>query len=96
MVSDEELRKKAKENVKEKIGFYVHFLIYILVNTFLFAQWYWITEGEGFPWVIPTTVGWGIGILAHFLGVFVIKPRSEKFSEKLEEKEYQKLKEKDK
>jgi uncharacterized protein (DUF486 family) len=90
MVSDEELRKIAKEKAKEKIGFYVHFSIYILVNIFLFLQWYWITEGTGFPWVIPTTVGWGIGIVAHFLGVFVIDPHSEK----LEEKEYQKLKEK--
>ena len=88
MVSDEELRKKAKEKVKEKIGFYVHFLVYILVNAFLYAQWFWITEGEGFPWVIPMTVGWGIGVLAHFIVVFVIDTHSEK----LEEKEYQKLK----
>ena len=92
MVLDEELRKQAKEKAKEKIGFYVHFIIYIFVNAFLFAQWYWISGGEGFPWVIPTTVGWGIGVLAHFLGVFVIEPHSER----LEEKEYQKLKEKNK
>ena len=90
MVLDEELRKQAKDKAKEKIGFYVHFIIYIFVNAFLFAQWYWISGGEGFPWVIPTTVGWGIGILAHFIGVFVIEPHSER----LEEKEYQKLKEK--
>ena len=51
-----------------------------------------MSGGERFPWVIPTTVGWGIGIIAHFLGVFVIDPHSEK----LEEKEYQKLKEKNK
>ncbi len=88
MVSEEELRRKAKKKAKEKIGFYVHFIIYILVNAFLFAQWFWITEGEGFPWVIPATVGWGIGVLAHFIGVFIIDPHSEK----LEEKEYQKLK----
>ena len=92
MVSDDELRKIAKKKVKEKIGFYVHFLIYILVNAFLFAQWFWITDGVGYPWVIPTTVGWGIGVLAHFIGVFVIDPHSEK----LEEIEYQKLKEKNK
>ena len=92
MVTDEELRNKAKEKAKEKIGFYIHFSIYILVNIFLFAQWFWMTEGTGFPWVIPTTVGWGIGILAHFIGVFIIDPHSEK----LEEKEYQKLKEKNK
>lgn len=92
MVSDEELRKKAKKKAKDKIGFYVHFLIYIIVNVFLYAQWYLITEGEGFPWVITTTVGWGIGVLAHFIVVFVIDPQSEK----LEDKEYQKLKKKNK
>jgi uncharacterized protein (DUF486 family) len=92
MVSDDELRKKAKERAKEKIGFYVHFLIYVLVNSFLFVQWYWITGGEGFPWVITTTLGWGIGVVAHFVGVFVIAPRSEK----LEEKEYRKLKDENK
>jgi hypothetical protein len=92
MDKDKELRKKAKKKAKEKTGFYVHFLIYILVNAFLYAQWYWITEGEGFPWVITTTVGWGIGIIAHFIGVFIIDP----YSEKLQGKEYQKLKEKNK
>ena len=90
MESDEELRKIAKERAKEKIGFYIHFIIYILVNAFLFAQWFWITEGTGYPWVVPTTAGWGIGIIAHFLGVFVIQPHSKS----LEEKEYQKLKNK--
>ena len=92
MINEEELRKKAKAKAKEKSGFYIHFLIYILVNMFLFIQWYWITGGEGFPWVLTTTVGWGIGIVAHFIGVFVLDP----YSEKLEEKEYQKLKKKDK
>ena len=90
MVSDEELRKQARKIAKDKIGFYVHFVIYILVNGFLYAQWFWITEGTGFPWVIPTTVGWGIGIIAHFIGVFVIEPKSRI----LEEKEFQKLKNK--
>lgn len=90
MVSDEELRKQARKIAKDKICFYVHFVIYILVNGFLYAQWFWITEGTGFPWVIPTTVGWGIGIIAHFIGVFVIEPKSRI----LEEKEFQKLKNK--
>jgi len=90
MTSEEKLREKAREIAKEKIGFYVHLLIYILVNSFLFIQWYWITNGEGFPWVITTTLGWGIGIAAHFIGVFILPPHTEK----VEEKEYQKLKRK--
>ncbi len=94
MVTDEELRKKAKKIAKDKIGFYVHFIIYIVVNAFLFIQWYWITGGGGFPWVLTTTIGWGVGIVIHFLAVFVIGPQSEKIQGKIEEKEYKKLKEK--
>jgi hypothetical protein len=70
------------------MGFYVHLIIYIMVNSFLFIQWYWITNDEGFPWVITTTLGGGIGIVAHFISVFIM-PSHEK---KIEEKEYQKLK----
>lgn len=94
MVTEEELRNKAKKAAKEKTGFYVHFIIYLLANTFLFIQWYWITGGEGFPWVLPTTIGWGIGIAFHFAGVFIIGPQGEKLRGKIEEKEYNKLKEK--
>lgn len=94
MVTDEELREKARKTAKDKIGFYIHFIIYLLVNTFLFVQWYWITGGEGFPWVITTTLGWGIGIIAHFLAVFVIGPHGGNIQETLEENEYNKLKEK--
>jgi len=88
MVSDEELRKIAKKKAKDKIGFYIHFIIYLLVNGYLYIQWFWITGGNDFPWVVPTTIGWGIGIIAHFLAVFFIEPKSRK----MEEKEYQKLK----
>jgi len=56
---------------KEKRGFYIHFIIYILVNIGLYAQWWYITGGDDFAWPITTTFGWGIGVVAHFLVVFV-------------------------
>jgi hypothetical protein len=55
----------------ERRGFYIHFIIYILVNILITVQWWYITGGKGFPWVITTTLGWGIGIIAHFLAVFI-------------------------
>ena len=55
---------------KEKRGFYIHFIIYLIVNCLLFIQWWYITGGEGFAWPITTTFGWGIGIVAHFIVVF--------------------------
>jgi hypothetical protein len=72
MARDESSIEKAKLIAKERRGFYIHFIIYIIVNVLIFAQWWYITEGEGFPWVITTTAGWGIGIIAHFITVFVL------------------------
>lgn len=57
MVIKEELRNKAKKSAEEKTGFLYTFIIYLLVNTFLFVRWYWITGGEGFPWVLTVTIG---------------------------------------
>jgi hypothetical protein len=34
--------------VKEKRGFYIHFIIYIMVNIDIFAQWWYITGGKDF------------------------------------------------
>ena len=62
---------KANIIAKERRGFYIHFAIYILVNIFLIWQWWYLTNGDSWPWFIPATGGWGIGIIAHFLGVFV-------------------------
>ena len=72
MEEDKELSEKSDKIVKEKRGFYIHFIIYLIVNIGLFIQWLYLTKVEGFPWVITTTAGWGIGIIAHFIGVFVI------------------------
>jgi len=90
MQDDQELRKKAEKRAEEKIGFYVHFSIYLLVNILLYAIW-WINNGsDTHPWPIWTTVGWGIGLIAHFTSVFFTGFTKEK----MVEKEYQKLKEK--
>jgi len=75
MAENKEMNEKSIELAKQKRGFYIHFIIYLIVNILLFIQWWYITKGEGFPWVITTTAGWGIGIIAHYIGVFVIKPK---------------------
>jgi len=75
MAEDKELNEKSVRFAKEKRGFYIHFIIYLIVNILLFIQWWYITGGEGFPWVITTTGGWGIGIIAHFITVFIMRPK---------------------
>ncbi len=68
---EEEIYQLARKRGNEKRGFFIHLAIYILVNLFLIAQWAFITGGVGHPWFVWTLGGWGIGIIFHFLGVFV-------------------------
>ena len=88
MTSDEELRTKARKSVEAKVGFYVHLIVYIVVNILLVAIW-WFTGGFGtFPWFIFPLFGWGIAIVIHFIGTF----KGLKYSDKMIEKEYERLK----
>jgi hypothetical protein len=92
MTSNEELRIKAKKNVEAKIGFYIHLTVYILVNILLVTIW-WFSGGPGtFPWFIFPLFGWGIAIVIHFIGTF----KGLQYSEKMIEKEYEKLKKQEK
>ncbi len=86
MASDEELRKKAEKIAREKIGFYIHFGIYLVVNAMTVVTWW--AYGGGFPWFIFMTVGWGIGIVAHFVQTFYALGKVDSMAQK----EYEKLK----
>jgi cytochrome b561 len=90
LVSDEELRKIARESAKSKVEFYTHLVIYIAVNALIIAIWF-VTTGLGsFPWFVFPLFGWGIGLAANYVEAF----RGKAYTERLAEKEYQKLKEK--
>ena len=69
-MSEEELYREARKRVEEKKGFFTHLAVYVAVNIMLVLIWAFVTDG-GFPWFIFPLAGWGIGILFHFLGVFV-------------------------
>ena len=85
MLSDEELLKRAEKIAKEKADFYVHFSAYVLVNLMFIVAW---LPAGGFPWWIFTLFGWGIGVMAHFVGTFVLP----ELRDNMVEKEYRKLK----
>ncbi len=68
-MSEEDLYRLASKNVEEKKGFFIHLAVYIIVNIMLLIIW--AVTGAGFPWFVFPLGGWGIGILFHFLGVFV-------------------------
>lgn len=87
----------AFKRVKRIKGFYVHFLVYILVNTFIIIA----NRNENFVgnnnfWsfeTFSTALFWGIGLLAHGLSVF---GRNLFFGQNWEERKIQEFMEKDK
>jgi hypothetical protein len=88
MDSEQELRARARKIAEDKLGFYVHLSIYLLVNAMLVFIWWW--SGGGYPWFIFVMVFWGIGVVAHGVGTF----GGGKYTDRMAEREYQRLKEK--
>ncbi|WP_372587675.1 2TM domain-containing protein [Marivirga salinarum] len=82
------------ELAEARVGFKRHLTSYIIVNIAVWSLWYFIGNmGVNyvdlfFPWPIWMTFGWGIGIVFHFLGVYVNN------SYNAVDREYEKLKKK--
>jgi len=88
-MSEEELYREARKRVEEKKGFFNHLAVYIIVNILLVLIWAF-PAGGGFPWFIFPLGGWGIGILFHFLGVFVFSRQTD-WERRAIEKEVERL-----
>jgi len=54
----------AKRRAQELQGFYIHLIVYVVVNAGLFAI-NAITRGDGAWWFYWPLAGWGIGLLVH-------------------------------
>jgi len=79
--------KKAKEKVEEKIGFFIHLIVYVIVNALLiFINLNTVKENLWFKWPL---IGWGIALMFHCLAVFVFSGTSN-IKEKMIEKEMKK------
>ena len=75
----------------KRASFKGHLLSYILVNSFLWAIWFFSGQhysGRGIPWSVWPMLGWGIGLLSHYVGAFVYP------KEDAVQREYEKLKNK--
>ena len=83
--------KELWEIAQKRASFKTHLMTYILINIFLWILWA-ITGAErnhsGVPWPLWATLGWGIGIISHYMGAYVY-PKSNSV-----EREYEKLKNK--
>ena len=86
------------EIAQKRASFKTHLASYIIVNSFLWAIWYFTDhrydpldiDGGNLPWPVWPMLGWGIGIAFHFAGAYVF-PKVNTV-----EREYQKLKDQQK
>jgi hypothetical protein len=63
----------AQRQVEAITGFYIHFVVFVLVMTLLLVINLKVLDEVW--WVQWPLLGWGIGILAHALAVFGQQPR---------------------
>jgi hypothetical protein len=90
-MTEEEIFIRANKKVKAKKGFFVHFGVFCATVVFLFTINF-LTSPK-FWWFLFPTLGWGIGIVAHYIGVFGISdPSVEDWENKELEKEMRKIK----
>jgi len=63
--------ERARQIVRNKIGFIKHFVVYALVLVALAVLNN--TTAGGYQWWIWIAFGWGIGVVSHFLSAFVFR-----------------------
>ena len=73
-MENEEKRKRAKKRVEEIRGFYIHLMVYLVVNAFIVIVIMIQSRMQEEPllrWpVLVTPFFWGIGLAFHALHVF--------------------------
>jgi hypothetical protein len=62
------IERLARKRAGAKLGWYLHAGIYLVVNLLLIG----LSVSSGRHWAIFPAVGWGIGLAAHGLGVFLL------------------------
>lgn len=58
----------ARKQARDERGFYSHLFVFICVNIFFFVLN--LIQGLDHLWFFWPTLGWGIGVFFHWLGVF--------------------------
>jgi hypothetical protein len=67
-MDETEAYERARKQVRQIKGFYLHAMVYVLVNALLtFIN---LTTSRGELWFYWPLFGWGIGLLAHGVSVF--------------------------
>lgn len=89
-MSEDDLYRRAEKRADEKIAFYKHLMSFIIVNVIFIVLNFLTSPGEW--WFYWITVFWGIGLLGHFLRVFVFTNKLEDNREEMIKKEMENMK----
>jgi protein-S-isoprenylcysteine O-methyltransferase Ste14 len=87
-LSPEELDQLARKRAGAKLGWYIHAVVYILVNLGLFAISHYAFGDR--RWSVFPLLGWGLGLVLHGVAVFVLGGGSG-LRERMVQKEREKL-----
>lgn len=82
------IEEELYEEAKNRIAFRSHAITYFIINILIWAFWYFTRAQYGHYdgyWPIYPTLGWGIGLISHYVGI-------QKYSERTIEKEVEKIK----
>ena len=73
---------------QRRVAFKYHLTSYIIMNIFFWILWFfadWRNSINEFPWPVWPMVTWGVGLLFHYLGAYVLHNKNSV------ESEYEKL-----
>ncbi|CAN7351351.1 2TM domain-containing protein [Acidovorax sp. LjRoot66] len=69
-LTPEAIEKLARKRAGAKLGWYMHAVLYVVVNLIVFSM-----SRYGFgnrPWSVYPLLGWGLGLALHGVSVFVL------------------------
>ncbi|SEA19637.1 2TM domain-containing protein [Variovorax sp. YR216] len=69
-MTTDDIDRLARKRAKAKIGWFIHAAIYATVNLGLLA----LSAANGRAWAVFPLLGWGVGLLAHGISVWLLPP----------------------
>lgn len=69
-LTPEAIEKLARKRAGAKLGWYLHAVLYVVVNLIVFSM-----SRYGFgtrPWSVYPLLGWGLGLALHGISVFIL------------------------
>jgi hypothetical protein len=69
LTDEQRIRRFVKKRMEERMGLWIHGSAYLMVNLLMWMIWLATSISDGdvnFPWPLFVTLGWGIGMFAHF------------------------------